>query len=63
MGQLNRTFGYPENIIRELLNDYDCVVTDDMRHGLHYVMSTLDERSQTLLRLRFQEKISYEKVG
>lgn len=56
---------YPENLILTLLlgnmDTFD--VTTDIQEGLDYALSELTEVEQEVLKLRFQERLTYEKIG
>lgn len=57
---------YPENLLTAIFERTGIEVpeiTEDIEAGLEYAVSTLDDRRQTILRLRFQENISQRKVA
>ncbi len=57
---------YPENLLTAIFERTGIEVpeiTEDIEAGLEYAMSTLDDRRQTILRLRFKENISQRKVA
>lgn len=57
---------YPENLLTAIFERTNIElpeITEDIEAGLDFALSTLDERRQTILRLRFKENVSQRKVA
>lgn len=56
---------YPENLLMTLLEGIvDSIeVTPDRQAGLDYALSKLTEVEQEVLKLRFQERLTYDEIG
>ncbi len=58
---------YPQNLLLSLEAPWgvECAenLTDDIKHGLTYAISLLSERTQEVLRLRYQERLSLSEIG
>ena len=56
---------YPENLLMTLWDGIDesIEVTPDIQAGLEYALTKLTEVEQEVLRLRFQERLTYVEIG
>ena len=56
---------YPENLLMTLLEGIveSIEVTPDIQAGLEYALTKLTEVEQEVLKLRFQERLTYENIG
>lgn len=57
---------YPENLLTAVFDRTEFKVpeiTEDIKAGLEYALASLDERRQTILRLRFKENVSQRRVA
>ena len=56
---------YPENLLRTLWDGIDesIEVTPDIQAGLEYAITKLTKVEQEVLRLRFQERLTYVEIG
>lgn len=57
---------YPKNLVMAVIDDYDLELpefTPDVVAGINYAVSTLDEREQMILYLRYVEKKTLKEIG
>lgn len=57
---------YPKNLIMAILDSAEVPISDftaDIIAGINYAVSTLDEREQVLIRLRYCEKKTLAQIG
>lgn len=57
---------YPKNLVMAIMDSIEVPIsefTPDIISGINYAVSTLDEREQVLIRLRYAEKKSLAQIG
>lgn len=63
MKRLTKKIPYPENLILELLYDYNKPISNDMKEGLHHAITTLSEKQQNMLYMRYAEYQTFEQIA
>lgn len=65
MKRLNKNVVYPYNLFEEILICDGCNdnITNDMVNGLEFVLKTLDERGQEMIRLRYEGMHTFEEIA
>lgn len=48
--------GYPLNLLLSIYPEQPDIITSDIRIGLEYILTTLSDREQEIIRLRFREQ-------